>query len=368
MSVFIDWLSVSQEHAECPIWGSTRRVEFALDSGELHSEVVRGDQVQGSWDSGLHVRATGLRVEVSGNPSRWGRLDNLFGLSTMAQCIDVYNRVLKSLDLPIFELRSICQPLAPLGADRMRDGPVISQVHVTRNLAVGRGGVAPYLDWLSAQSYGRLPYNRTHATTVSAGHVARRKHVSYDKASEIREHSARWRRSRSSDKQDQKSEADSYLTQLADWCDEVGIVRDEVKLGRKYLPETGYRYPEKWTEDTAAKLHSENSEISTMNAGAMSNYGHEVYERLRSVGHTERQARSMANAAAGWLAGQDWSTGLGVRARQKYAKALRETCGLDLRRPANMRALATAVKPVVLEARELDVDEVPDWYRWPAVA
>ena len=40
-------------------------------------------------------------------------------------------------------------------------------------------------------------------------------------------------------------------------------------------------------------------------------------------------------------------------------------CGLDLRKPCNVRALATCIKPKVLEVREMERSDLPDWYRWP---
>jgi hypothetical protein len=368
VTVFIDWLSVSQDHADCPVWGSTRRIEFDLETGELESEVVRGDQVRGSWDSGLHVRSTGSRVEVSGNPSRFGRLDNLFGLTTLDACLEVYNDVLHRLGLPVFELKCMASTIGEHGGQRLRVGPVISQVHSTRNLILGHGGERPFLDWLSSQSFGRLPYQRTHDTTVKAGHVARRLHEFYAKGAEVREHALKWRRARAADKRMVKDEAVAYLERLAEWCEENGVVRDEVKLGRKWLPETGYRYPENWQIATASELHRANTELDTMNAGALSNYGSEVYAKLVAAGYSERLSCSMTNAVSGWLAGQQWHTGLGTRQRQKYCKALREVCGLDLRRPCNVRALATSIKPKVLEAREMDIGDLPSWYRWPEQA
>lgn len=53
------------------------------------------------------------------------------------------------------------------------------------------------------------------------------------------------------------------------------------------------------------------------------------------------------------------------RCAGRYVKALREVCGLDLRRPCNVRSMAASIKPRVLEAREMDVADLPSWYRWP---
>ena len=365
MSVHIDWLSISQEHAECPVWGSTRRLECDLDTGAVEFESVRGDQVQGSWDTGLHVRSTGSRIEVSGNPSKWGRLDALVGVSTMQECIAIYNAVLDGLGLPRFELQCKVSTIGAHGGESMRVGPVISQVHVTRNLICGGTGARPFLDWMSAQHLGRLPYKLTKETTVQAGTLARRQHQLYLKGAEIRTHADKWRRARAADKREVKDEASAYLQGLAKWCEDNGVVRDEVKLGRKWLQESQYRFPENWKDDTASGLHAENSRVDTMNAGAMNDYGPEVRQRLLAAGYSDRMAGAMSNAVGNWLAGQPWDFGLGRARRYDYLKALREHCGLDLRRPSNVRSLAACVKPRVLEARELNFSDLPHFYRWP---
>lgn len=365
MTVFIDWLRLVQQHPDCPVWGSTRRIETDLETGEVQWEVVRGESVRGSFDTGLYVRSTGSEVSVSGNPSKFARLDNLVGLTTLDACMDVYNAVLRDLGLPLFELQCMASTVGDFGGERLRIGPTITDVHVTRNLICGQGGDRAFLDWMSSQHLGRLPYTLTAETTVQAGTLARRQHQLYLKGPELRAHALKWRRARSPDKLEVKDEAVAYLERLIDYCEKNGVVRDEVKLGRKWLQESAFRYPEQWCEETASKLHADNSEIETMNAGALSNYGSEVRAKLIGAGISERQAGLMANAVSGWLAGQVWDQGLGVRARQKYCKALRQHCGLDLRRPSNVRALAVCVKPRVLEARELELTDLPDWYRWP---
>ena len=354
-----------QTHADCPVWGSTRRIEFDLETGAVAWEAVRGETVAGSWDTSLYVRSTGSEVSVSGNPSKWGRLDNLVGSSSMAECLALYNAVLRGLGLPLFELRCVVGTIGAFGGERLRVGPLISQLHVTRNLICGAGGDRAFLDWLSAQCYGRLPYKRPFDTTVLAGQVSRRQHELYSKGPEIRAHALKWRRARAPEKLEVKDEAAAYLAQLAQWCEDNGVVRDEVKLGRKWLNESPYRYPENWQKETAETLHRVNSEVATMNAGALSDYGSDVRAKLLAAGVSERQAGLMANAVSAWLSGQVWDVGLGRSQRYSYCKALREHCGLDLRRPSNVRALATCVKPRVLEARELELTDLPDWYRWP---
>ena len=239
MTVFIDWLKLKQRHSdiEVPDWGETLRLEFDLASGELQQQFVKGAYIDGSHDTRLYVRCSGGVLEVSGNPSKWGRLENLMGLTSMDACIGVYNGVLASLGLPLFELKCLAMRIGTRGGDRVRLGPVISQVHLTANLMVGHGGERPYLDWLSAQTFARSPYERSRPTTVQAGRLDRRQHQVYAKGPEIRAHALKWRRARSPKKLAEKDEAVTYLERLADWADQAGVLRSELKLGRKWFDE-----------------------------------------------------------------------------------------------------------------------------------
>jgi hypothetical protein len=395
-STFIDWLSLSQEHAEAPEWGRVRRIDFDPLTDEILVSQMLGQQVRGSWDSALRVRCTSGRVEVSGNPSRFGRLDNLFGLTTLSECLAVYNRVLQELGLPQFELLS-CERVggfvepdngAAVGATKgpgslrdfqswaeaqnpeavrtIRSGPVISQIHLTRNLVAGRGGERLLLDWFSAQTWGRLPFERTHDTTVVAGRRDRRMLELYAKGPEIAEHALKWRRARAADKAEVKDEATEYLERLRDWCAERGVVRQELKLGRKFLNQSDLRHPEKWQDGTADKVYSEQSEVQTMAAGGLADYHNSVFDRLVESGETEAQAGRMAAAVSAWLSGQPWDRGLSKATRYRWMARLRKNCGVDLRRPVNVRAMAVSIKPRVLDVSVMRRCDLPEWYRWAA--
>ena len=102
---FIDWLSISQAHpvGSLPLAGSEFIVNTSIQTGEIVSQSGRGYEHGGSFETGLHVRCDGTFVSVSGNPSAFCRPDNLFGVSTMREAVQVYNGVLESLGLPPFK-------------------------------------------------------------------------------------------------------------------------------------------------------------------------------------------------------------------------------------------------------------------------
>jgi len=89
VTVFIDQLRVRQDHADCPEWGSIRRYDFNIETGELVYDAVHGMQVEGSCSTSVRPRSDGRSVEFLGNPSKFGRLDNLIGIPTMGGCVAI---------------------------------------------------------------------------------------------------------------------------------------------------------------------------------------------------------------------------------------------------------------------------------------
>jgi hypothetical protein len=360
--VHIDWLTVRQEHAEGVEFGSVMRVDYDVQTGEIETSRLLSDSVQGSWDTSLRVRCQAGAVEVSGNPSKFGRLDAITGYGDLWQCLEVYNSVLRELGLPEFERRGYWTDQA---GERHYNGPTLSRVDLCRNLVVGRGGVKPWLDWLEAQRWGhRLPFARISANTVRAGSADRRARVSYDKGRELLANRAKWARSRALEKED----AVAYLDALIAWAESVGLVRDEIRLHRKWLNERPYKHAEFWTPETPAELFDANDEIRTLEAGAMTNYGDEIFERLQANGVGDRLAGQIAGRVQLWMNGQDWRFGLSRATQYRYARLAADCLGLDLLRPSNVRSLAVCVKPVVLEARQLTADQLPEWYQLPTAA
>jgi hypothetical protein len=152
-----------------------------MDSGEIEVQRVLSDTVQASWDTSLRVRSTGGRVEVSGNPSKWGRLDAVTGFGDLWDCIAVYNRVLEELGLSPSERRG---RLRTEDGEQIRTGPQISRVDLTRNLVASREGVRPFLDWMESQVWGsRLSFRRSGMNTIGAGGRNRRQRVFRERSS-----------------------------------------------------------------------------------------------------------------------------------------------------------------------------------------
>ena len=102
---FIDKLCVVQDHKPdnffIPHVGQYINYRVDLKTGST-SESIGDLHFEGSYSSSLMIRSDGFRVSVYGNPSRWNRIDNLFGLKTLDDCMAVYNHILQGLGLPEF--------------------------------------------------------------------------------------------------------------------------------------------------------------------------------------------------------------------------------------------------------------------------
>lgn len=85
-----------------PLVGRHVIERFELETGERLPPSVNQKILEGSFSTKLTIRCDGQRVRVEGNPSRWQRMDNLFGLKTLDECVAIFNHVLVQYHLPPF--------------------------------------------------------------------------------------------------------------------------------------------------------------------------------------------------------------------------------------------------------------------------
>jgi len=153
---FVDWLTISQDH---PAGGlpcvDAGTVWASDDAGEIEWKSVRRVQHEGSFETSVSVRCDGFRVEFSGNVSRFGRGDNLFGFS-LSECFERVNAILAYYGLPPFTPGRRIQ-FIKRGAVRMAwTGARISRVDVTVNFESGSASNAhAVLQYLGSQHVGR---------------------------------------------------------------------------------------------------------------------------------------------------------------------------------------------------------------------
>lgn len=252
--MFVDWLSITQDHGSAApelvgglgVRGDGERlarVDFAdgegAEAGDTAAICMVGKPGQGwvetaydyqhagSYDTSVSVRSYRGRVTWRGNPSRWGRADNLYGYD-LRRCLEVVNGHMRELGLPQFTAGVPCD-LTRTVDGRREDypglawtGARISTIDLTENLSAGS-------DWLARQ-----------AITCWQGLAPKRMRPEH-----FRDETAMWVTSRRSVKAYRK--AHDMRTKSPDspwgaWAEEQGIVRVEVRLRSKALHDAGLCY------------------------------------------------------------------------------------------------------------------------------
>lgn len=228
--VLIDWLTIRQ-----PNDGRYRSLNdghvIRIDRcGEVVFESAVSIEVPGSFDTSARLRSTPDFVELVINPSRFDRGDNLFGVrfeDAVVACNDVLaqlglaplvahgEQVLERNVWSYDDLRfsDIVKPL----------GFVVNRVDVTVNVETGSSGcLAAYLRFLGRQVLPRRKTRRYDGTVIFG---QRSSSVSvYDKAREMRAHGV-----------------DGIRAKVADWCEQVGLARVELRLNRDCLKRKNLR-------------------------------------------------------------------------------------------------------------------------------
>ncbi|EEG8885769.1 Replication-associated protein G2P, partial [Salmonella enterica] len=196
--MFYDWLTIEQDFGyQLPILSDVAYQRIHLESGEASALSQPTFQHKGSFCDVISISIRGSLLKVSGNPSRWGRLDNLFGLKSVDACVYVYNEILSLLGLPVF---TKCTRLMPRqgkeneAVSLVADGACIRELHITSNRSVGKGNEDAYISGLSTLPY-RNSVPRLHSNGKSVDWLSKKGNASliyptvYNKAHELALHS-----------------------------------------------------------------------------------------------------------------------------------------------------------------------------------
>jgi len=368
--MFYDWIEVYQDFDfELPLVSDRAYQNIDTETGEGGKIVQPSFQHEGSFSTSIRIQISGNRLTVSGNPSRYGRIDNLFGLVSLDDCIIVYNRILSSLGLPTF---TKCTKLWQVtdkvnGKAKMRtltNGAVFKEIHITTNKAAGNGCSDDYLKGLSTLSY-RNAVPRLHSNGKTVDWLSKKGNALlmypsvYDKANELRLHTLD--KIKNSKLHGPDSDAYHYLMMIIDFCEANGIVRFEQKLKGRLLTRLNARHWGLFDEQIAFKeLHDEFLGIDEkLQVTSMTLEG--IGERLLRMGIVDstRAANTTALYAIQWMHGQTFDL---KKSQVKINRARLRRLGLDIARPCNI----SQTSPVyVRKAKEVEVVEVsaPDWYR-----
>ena len=420
--VMVDWLTVYQVHpfGSVPIVGGDYCVTQDLMTGEIVSHVIKGYQHEGSFDTTIRVRCDGSRIEVSGNPSVYCRYENVFGFQSVQECIDVYNKILKGLGLPLFrrytfsyEFRQEMTSLVKLdypeyskfkglyykayteyktnhfnGASafsekKMDDGrPIITAIHITENIETGshidnKGDVVSnsvmFLRHLSSYVHQKKPgYLFPNGKTVvwnsdkngSPSGGTRIYHKFYEKEQDI-DNKIKDVLKKKADSEDSAIDIYKHLNYLSDikeWCNQVGLVRNEVELKAKELSERNLQYIEKWSYKAMCDVirpyqfqRKMKVEETVMDS---------VMEALIEKGYKESYARKSELIHTSWVNGNKNITVLCGSERSYYRyRNILLTVGVDIAQPCNISKLPLRVNQI-----KWSNAAPPSWYEMPSVS
>lgn len=221
--VFVDYLTVRQNNnGSYPDLNDGRVVRIDAD-GNIVYDTALTMPVVGSYDSKIYLRVTSEFLEIKGNPSRYDRDNNVLGYR-LEDCIKVFNRVLAKFNLPPLTESSArrinrkrIMPDSGISGITEEIGYYLTRVDLTLNLNTGSAGnCAAYRRALARQT---MPRKKTIPYANGVTYKSRRCSVTvYDKANEIRKHGLHGNRE-----------------SIANYCDDVGIARVEVRLNWEYL-------------------------------------------------------------------------------------------------------------------------------------
>lgn len=389
---FIDWLTIYQDFPglDLPYLGETLKVDTCLLTGEIKSERVAAYKHKGSFDSTLLISWHKNRLYMSGNPSAYGRPDNLFGVDSVWRCVEIYNEILAKLGYPQFhdcensELRAM--PLQST-ENYHRPGARITRVDLTTNFFTAPpfertaldSGLMTSTDWASRT----LRYLSSLAYRGSTGHLyPNGKTVDWfgDKGGKsakggssrlyLKYYAKAWDLEQKINKLERQQkkiingcpylqETIDYLVRLRDYCQTHGVVRHELSLKSKFLIESGLQYIGDWTMEKIVDI-SERYQLHRKQQIEV-NSPDQAFQQLLELGYTPRKARNLATLYQLWMCGND----LHYERNPQYTKSAFYRnrsdllkLGIDIAEPVNVTTLPVKVERIAFRAAT-----IPDYYR-----
>ncbi len=366
---FIDQLFMQQDHPDggLPFVGTHVIEKMDLETGEKLPPKVNQKLLEGSFSTRLTIRCDGTRVRVEGNPSRWQRMDNLFGLNSLDECVEIYNHVLAKYDLPPFTKNTrVFHRQSPDGksSSLIGNGAEITLIDWTRNHMVGRGKESSFIRGMSSVQIGRgrEPKLYPNGMTCNWGEASYwMMSKLYGKAFELREHLKKDKRKKNGVAEEQLK----YIEKLIAYCEEQGVVREEHSLRQKLLKRHNLQFYGLVTEqDFRSHLNDIENAMKTL---------HATHDTHQSIAHqlvdagavdTLRKANATMSYFSLWQHGTNLRDVLSIRQFYEHKARLKQI-GIDISRPFDVSRMCPTLKRS--EVIEVNALPVPDWYQLPMV-
>lgn len=334
---FVDWLSISQVHPAggLPHVDSGCVAGFTAD-GEFEWKTVRAVKHEGSFETSLNVRCDGYRVTFSGNVSRFGRPDNLFGFDFWT-CLERVNRVLAHYGLPPFTAGQRIERISKGQVRYEWTGARISRIDLTANFEAGSEANAhAVMQYLGSQHAGRHEGRVLgQGETVAWGTGSRRQYwKAYIKHLELRRHAG---------------VLDEHLARVIEHCATRGVVRFEGTLRSNALTDMGAAflgdYESGWAMGQLLRLFEEHTEV--------------MQRAEKSTDDLDDLPKHLRATARDYMAGMDVSRSLSRATFYRHRRELLHY-GIDIA-VRNVRPFTPRVRVI-----ELRPAEIPSWYQLAA--
>lgn len=367
---FIDQLFMQQDHpgGGLPLVGRHVIERVDLETGERLPPSVNQKILEGSFSTKLTVRCDGTRVRVEGNPSRWQRIDNLFGLKSIDDCVAIYNHVLQLLGLPPFTKNTkLYHRQTPDGksSSLVGDGAEITLIDWTRNHEVGKGKEQSFIRGLSSMQIGRgrKPKLYPDGNTCNWGESSTWLMTKlYNKAAELQRHLAKAKRK----KKGVDDERQKYVTNLINYCQSVGVVREEHSLRQTLLKRYNLQFYGLITEQDYYQ-HLQDIEKAMKTIQISHDEHQSIAHQLLACGavDTLRQANTTMSYFTMWQHGTDLRQLLN-RSQFYEHKSRLKAIGIDIGQQFDVsRMCPTLKRSEVIDIKPL---KAPGWYKMPVVA
>jgi hypothetical protein len=339
---FVDWITCAQVHPDGGLPLVDSGAVWASDAeGVIEWKTVKRVQHAGSFETSVNVRCDGHRVEFSGNVSRFGRPDNLFGFD-WRECITRINRVLRTYGLPDFTPGELVQRLNGRGVFVSSwTGARISRIDLTANYSAGSEADAhAVMQYLATQHNGRKASRVLGAGETVDWHTgttkrARQYWKAYIKHLEMLRHGT--------------VTSDGQRERVIEFCRQAGIVRFEGTVRSKALTDMG-----------AAYLGDYESGLAMGQLVALFNERSEVFHRAdRATDDLDELPRHLRATARDYLAGMDTRLTMSQATWYRHRVALLPF-GIDIA-VRNVSPFKPRVRPV-----QLTPAAVPSWYQLAA--
>ncbi|WP_346830887.1 phage/plasmid replication protein [Pseudomonas abietaniphila] len=364
--MFFDWIKGYQDFDhDLPVIGDVITRRFDADTDELLSSSVPAFFAEGSYSTTFRIHVSGRRITVDGNASRLNRLDNVVGIASLEDSMRVINALLAEYGLPPLNKCKTIQRLQDGSA--VADGFVFQRLDLTSNFYVGKGNERAYLRGISSQRYRNsiaylYPDGNTCVWTPKGGEKAGRLVYpgNYAKAAELEAHLLpRVKRTFG-----EESEEFKYVSNLRDWCREVGMVRSEIKCRSEFLKREGLQFWGLFDESKLVEIQrgflmiGEKCEINNFDVLTVKD------ELLaKNIVSSTKAAMTTAGYVALWQCGQTFDF---EKSAVKKHRALLRQLDIDIKIPFDATRHGVVFIRNVREVERRFESPVPSFYR-PAV-